>query len=178
MLKHLPLIPIFELTNIIANIIKLGYFPLKWKTAAVIPILKPLKDPTRAYSFRPIALLSILGKVSEKIILKRLYHHVDSINLILPEQHGFSPTRPFDLPPTLESGGSDKVRIQKTKIDWNSIVCEEQTFEEGSCPDIEGTIDAGNIENEVRSNLNSETRFKGEVEVRLKAEEEAKAVED
>ncbi|GFV02224.1 putative RNA-directed DNA polymerase from transposon X-element [Trichonephila clavipes] len=69
----------------------LRYFPLKWKTAAVIPILKPLKDPTRAYSFRPIALLSILGKVSEKIILKRLYHHVDSINLIIPEQHGFRP---------------------------------------------------------------------------------------
>ncbi|GFX21460.1 hypothetical protein TNCV_1398741 [Trichonephila clavipes] len=48
MLKHLPLIPIFELTNIITNIIKLGYFPLKWKTAAVIPILKPGKDPTKS----------------------------------------------------------------------------------------------------------------------------------
>ncbi|GFU62487.1 RNA-directed DNA polymerase from mobile element jockey [Trichonephila clavipes] len=91
MLKHLPLISIFELTNIITNIIKLGYFPLKWKTAAVIPILKPGKDPTKADSFRPIALLSVLGKVFEKIILIRMYHHVDSISLIIPEQHGFRP---------------------------------------------------------------------------------------
>ncbi|GFY09030.1 hypothetical protein TNCV_4662211 [Trichonephila clavipes] len=30
----------------------------------------------------------------------------------------------------------------------NSIVCEVQTFEDDSCPDIEGSIDAGNIENE------------------------------
>ncbi|GFW54569.1 RNA-directed DNA polymerase from mobile element jockey [Trichonephila clavipes] len=91
MLKHLPLISIFELTNIITNIIKLGYFPLKWKTAAVIPILKPEKDTTKADSFRPIALLSVLGKVAEKIILTRMWHHVDSTNLIIPEQHGFRP---------------------------------------------------------------------------------------
>ncbi|GFU75499.1 RNA-directed DNA polymerase from mobile element jockey [Trichonephila clavipes] len=87
MLKHLPLISIFELTNII----KLGYFPLKWKTAAVIPILKPGKDPTKADSFRPIALLPVLGKVAEKILVTRMHRHVDSTNLIIPEQHGFRP---------------------------------------------------------------------------------------
>ncbi|GFS52086.1 putative RNA-directed DNA polymerase from transposon BS [Trichonephila inaurata madagascariensis] len=70
---------------------KLGYFPLQWKTAAVIPTLKPGKDPTRADSFRPIAPLSILGKVAEEIILKRLYSHVNELNLIIPEQHGFRP---------------------------------------------------------------------------------------
>ncbi|GFV96232.1 probable RNA-directed DNA polymerase from transposon X-element [Trichonephila clavipes] len=84
MLKHLPLIPIFELTNIIHNIIKIGYFPIAWKTATVIPILKPEKDPT-------LALLSILSKVAEKIILNRLYHHVDTNNILIPEQHGFRP---------------------------------------------------------------------------------------
>ncbi|GFW68457.1 probable RNA-directed DNA polymerase from transposon X-element [Trichonephila clavipes] len=91
MLKHLPLVPIFELTNIIHNIIKIGYFPIVWKTATVVPILKPGKDPTQAESFRPIALLSILGKVAEKIILKRLYHHVEENNILIPEQHGFRP---------------------------------------------------------------------------------------
>ncbi|GFU60525.1 probable RNA-directed DNA polymerase from transposon X-element [Trichonephila clavipes] len=91
MLKHLPLVPIFELTNIIHNIIKIGYFPIVWKTATVVPILKPGKDPTQAESFRPIALLSILGKVAEKIILKRLYHHVEENNILIPEQRGFRP---------------------------------------------------------------------------------------
>ncbi|GFV84689.1 uncharacterized protein TNCV_4296711 [Trichonephila clavipes] len=47
-----------------------------------------------------------------------------------------------------------------------------------ACLDIEVSIDRGNIGNEVRSNLSSETRLKVEVEDRLKADEEAKAVEE
>ncbi|GFY74443.1 retrovirus-related Pol polyprotein from transposon opus [Trichonephila inaurata madagascariensis] len=48
----------------------------------------------------------------------------------------------------------------ETQLDENkkSIVCEVQTFEEGSCLDIEATTDAVNIGSEVRSNLSSETR--------------------
>ncbi|GFY56301.1 hypothetical protein TNIN_481171 [Trichonephila inaurata madagascariensis] len=40
----------------------------------------------------------------------------------------------------------------------NSIVCEVQAFEEGSCPYIEESTDAVSIENEVRSNLSNENR--------------------
>ncbi|GFY04559.1 hypothetical protein TNCV_4416441 [Trichonephila clavipes] len=47
-----------------------------------------------------------------------------------------------------------------------------------ACLDIEVSTDRGNIGNEVRSNLSSETRLKDEVEDRLKADEEAKAVEE
>ncbi|GFV69713.1 RNA-directed DNA polymerase from mobile element jockey [Trichonephila clavipes] len=113
MLKHLLLVPIFELTNIIHNIIKIGYFPIAWKTATVIPILKPGKDPTQAEGFRPIALLSILGKVAEKIILKRLYHHVDTNNILIPEQHGFRPDlstthQLLRVVETIKSGLKDK----------------------------------------------------------------------
>ncbi|GFV66783.1 probable RNA-directed DNA polymerase from transposon X-element [Trichonephila clavipes] len=116
MLKHLPLVPIFELTNIITNIIKIGYFPIAWKTATVIPILKPGKDPTQAESFRPIALLSILGKVAEKIILTRLYHHVDTKNILIPEQHGFRPDlstthQLLRVVETIKSGLKDKNRL-------------------------------------------------------------------
>ncbi|GFY68428.1 retrovirus-related Pol polyprotein from transposon opus [Trichonephila inaurata madagascariensis] len=48
----------------------------------------------------------------------------------------------------------------ETQLDENKklIVCEVQTFEEGSRLDIEATIDAVNIGSEVRSNLSSETR--------------------
>ncbi|GFY40556.1 hypothetical protein TNIN_427941 [Trichonephila inaurata madagascariensis] len=73
-------------------------------------------------------------------------------------------------------------RKRKEKIELDElkkpIVCEAQTFEESSCPDIEMSTDRGNIGHEVRSNLRSEARFKAEVEVRLKANEEAKAVEE
>ncbi|GFU76544.1 probable RNA-directed DNA polymerase from transposon BS [Trichonephila clavipes] len=78
-----------------------------------IPILKPGKDPTQAESFRPIALLSILGKVAEKIILTRLYQHVDTNNILIPEQHGFRPDlstthQLLRVVETIKSGFNDK----------------------------------------------------------------------
>ncbi|GFW12787.1 hypothetical protein TNCV_3884971 [Trichonephila clavipes] len=51
---------------------KLRYFPNAWKTAVVIPILKPGKNPKLAESHRPISLLPILSKLAEKIISTRL----------------------------------------------------------------------------------------------------------
>ncbi|GFX86936.1 hypothetical protein TNCV_1530251 [Trichonephila clavipes] len=51
---------------------KLRYFPNAWKTAVVIPILKPGKNPKLAESHRPISLLPILSKLAEKIIAARL----------------------------------------------------------------------------------------------------------
>ncbi|GFW53301.1 hypothetical protein TNCV_4075221 [Trichonephila clavipes] len=46
----------------------------------------------------------------------------------------------------------DDIQLDENK---SSIVCEVQTFEEGSCLNIEAMIDAVNIEGEVRSNLSS-----------------------
>ncbi|GFQ92292.1 hypothetical protein TNCT_646041 [Trichonephila clavata] len=47
------------------------------------------------------------------------------------------------------------VQMEEVK---DSTVCEVLTFEESSYSDIEVSTDAVNIENEVRSNLSSETR--------------------
>ncbi|GFT35163.1 probable RNA-directed DNA polymerase from transposon X-element [Trichonephila clavipes] len=65
-LKYIPLITIFKITNIINNMLNLRYFPSAWKTAVLVPILKPGKDPTLAESHRPISLLPILSKLAEK----------------------------------------------------------------------------------------------------------------
>ncbi|GFU93648.1 RNA-directed DNA polymerase from mobile element jockey [Trichonephila clavipes] len=50
MIKNLPLITVFKITNIINNMFKLRNFPNAWKTAVVIPILKPGKNPKLAES--------------------------------------------------------------------------------------------------------------------------------
>ncbi|GFV39436.1 probable RNA-directed DNA polymerase from transposon X-element [Trichonephila clavipes] len=71
MIKNLPLITVFKIANIINNMFKLRYFPNAWKTAVVIPILKPGKIPKLAESYRPISLLPILSKLAEKIISTR-----------------------------------------------------------------------------------------------------------
>ncbi|GFU18063.1 probable RNA-directed DNA polymerase from transposon X-element [Trichonephila clavipes] len=91
MIKNLPLITIFKITNIINNMFNLRYFPNAWKTAVIIPILKPGKDPTRADSHRPISLLPILSKLAEKIISARLNEYLERNNILTPEQHGFRP---------------------------------------------------------------------------------------
>ncbi|GFW21084.1 probable RNA-directed DNA polymerase from transposon X-element [Trichonephila clavipes] len=72
---------------------KLRYFPNAWKTAVVIPILKPGKNPKLADSHRPISLLPILSKLAEKIISarERLNDYLERNNILTPEQHGFHP---------------------------------------------------------------------------------------
>ena len=57
-----------ELLGILNRIWRKGKFPEKWKLAQVIPILKPCKPARDITSYRPIALLSCLSKVMEKMV--------------------------------------------------------------------------------------------------------------
>jgi hypothetical protein len=89
LLKNLPRKGIVYLTYLINACLKLGYFPNSWKKASVVPILKPGKDPSNPSSYRPISLLSSLGKILERVILKRLKKHIVENHLFLDEQFGF-----------------------------------------------------------------------------------------
>ncbi|GFU12842.1 RNA-directed DNA polymerase from mobile element jockey [Trichonephila clavipes] len=66
-----------------------GYFPPAWKHAIITLLPKPGKNAKFATNYRPISLLSTIGKIFEKIILKRLQERADSHNLIPDFQHGF-----------------------------------------------------------------------------------------
>ena len=59
----------------------------KWKKSIIIPILKPGENPKSPSSYRPISLLSCLGKLMEKIIKKKIIN--DTQKIIQPEQCGF-----------------------------------------------------------------------------------------
>ena len=63
--------------------------PAWWKVAKVIGIKKPGKDPSKAESWRPICLLSVLRKIFEKLQLLRLEHWVESAGLLSEGQFGF-----------------------------------------------------------------------------------------
>ncbi|GFX70643.1 RNA-directed DNA polymerase from mobile element jockey [Trichonephila clavipes] len=89
MVENFPISVIFQLTNLINNILNNGHLPQAWKTATVIPILKPGKDPTLAMSHRPISLLPVLSKLAERIILNRLNDHLQNNDISIPRQHGF-----------------------------------------------------------------------------------------
>ncbi|GBM99435.1 putative RNA-directed DNA polymerase from transposon X-element [Araneus ventricosus] len=89
MLKNLPCTMIFELTEIINNILKFNYFPKAWKTAVVVPILKPGRDLTQPENYRPISLLSTLSKLTENFILDKLNDHLAGNKILCPEKFGF-----------------------------------------------------------------------------------------
>ncbi|GFT28704.1 probable RNA-directed DNA polymerase from transposon X-element [Trichonephila clavipes] len=56
----------------------------------IFPINKPGKDPHLASSYRPISLLSTIGKLTESIILHRLKNFINEHNLLNPNQYGFT----------------------------------------------------------------------------------------
>ncbi|GBM90089.1 RNA-directed DNA polymerase from mobile element jockey [Araneus ventricosus] len=71
--------------------LKFRHFSNCWKTARVLPVLKPGKDPTHPVSYRPISLLPTLSKLGEKLILNRNLTHATKLRLPIPEQFGFTP---------------------------------------------------------------------------------------
>ncbi|GBP49895.1 Probable RNA-directed DNA polymerase from transposon X-element [Eumeta japonica] len=67
------------------------YFPPVWKEAEVIGIPEPGKPRNISASYRPISLLSDLGKLYENILKARLSEHLFGKGLIIDEQFGFRP---------------------------------------------------------------------------------------
>ena len=65
-----------------------GVFPTIWKTAHIVPIYKK-GDKSNCSNYRPIALLSCVGKVLEKCIQKRIVEYLNNERLISVSQSGF-----------------------------------------------------------------------------------------
>ena len=64
-----------------------GELPTQWRNAKIIPLKKPNKgDYTVAKAWRPISLLSTLGKTLESVVAKRVSHAVETFGL-LPTNH-------------------------------------------------------------------------------------------
>lgn len=89
LLKKLPFNLIILLTLIFNSCFKIGFFPDAFKRAKVIPISKPGKDPKLCTSYRPISLLSCLGKIFERVISNRIRDFVSCNNILPDEQFGF-----------------------------------------------------------------------------------------
>ncbi|OAQ58910.1 reverse transcriptase [Purpureocillium lilacinum] len=64
-----------------------GVVPDQWRTAKIIPLKKPEKgDYTEAQAWRPISLLSTLGKILEAVVAERISYVVETYGL-LPANH-------------------------------------------------------------------------------------------
>ena len=91
--------------------LKVSYFPKEWKRANVIVINKKgKKNDGNARSYRPISLLSNLGKNFEKLIMGRLNNLSNDKNWISDYQFGFSKNKS-----TVDAADNLVTMIEKNK---------------------------------------------------------------
>jgi hypothetical protein len=53
-----------------------GKYPSSWKIAHVIAILKKKGDASLPSNYRPISLISCVGKIMERVIYKNVYNYL------------------------------------------------------------------------------------------------------
>ena len=70
------------------KIFELGYFPIQWGVATIVPIYKK-GDRDVCDNYRGISLLSVTSKIFSSIINTRLYEWAETNNKINEEQAGF-----------------------------------------------------------------------------------------
>ena len=88
-LKNLPKKALMKLVSIFNAVIRCKFIPSQWKIAEIFVLLKPDKPPAEAASYRPISLLPVIGKLFERLYIKRLNEIVKDKNLIIDAQFGF-----------------------------------------------------------------------------------------
>lgn len=89
MLKELPRKGIVLITYLFNAILRLQYWPTELKTAEIILIQKPGKNPNNVSSYRPISLLSIIAKLLERLLLQRINTDPSTETWIPSHQFGF-----------------------------------------------------------------------------------------
>ncbi len=76
------------LSDIINESFQSGIFPAKMQQAKVIPLFKK-GCPLTASNYRPISLLSVFSKITEKLMYKRLYNFLEEHKILYDLQFGF-----------------------------------------------------------------------------------------
>ena len=76
------------LTEIFSSCVLENLWPSIWKEARVVPVHKK-KSRSDPCNYRPISLLSVVGKVFERIVVETLTHHLDDNTLLSNHQFGF-----------------------------------------------------------------------------------------
>ena len=86
MLLHLGPAAKKKLLQLIDDSWKTRSVPQIWKEAVMVPVHRKGKDKTTAYSHRPISFTHCMGKLTERPIDTRFMQHLETKQLIKPEQ--------------------------------------------------------------------------------------------
>ena len=88
-LKHFTTKAVSFLCVIINRMLQSSIFPSRWKEAEVVMIPKCKIGSNTTRDFRPISLLSCVGKIAEAVVLRRMQFFVESRNIVPDCQFGF-----------------------------------------------------------------------------------------
>ena len=78
------------LSHLFTRSIREGTYPSQWKEAHVVPIHKK-NDKSHKANYRPVSLLSCVGKAMEKIVFQELYKYCEENGLLTWRNSGFKP---------------------------------------------------------------------------------------
>ena len=96
---------------------KSGYVPTQMKVAKVIPLHKE-GDRSSFNNYRPVAIISTVGKVLEKVVHHQLYGYLEANNILTSSQFGFRTHHGVEHPLVLFA---DRVRRALDK--GNNMIC-------------------------------------------------------
>ena len=88
MLKETAEVMAMPLSRLFNRSMEMGCFPDVWKQANVTPVYKKA-DKQIKENYRPISLLSCVGKVMERIVFNELYEYCNVNNLLTWRNSGF-----------------------------------------------------------------------------------------
>ena len=77
------------LVHLVNSVITTGKWPKRWKEILIKPVPKPNKPPLDIASYRPVALLCAVSKLTERVLYDQLLDFVESKGILPKEQHGF-----------------------------------------------------------------------------------------
>jgi ribonuclease HI len=85
------------LLKIYNKCLAIGHFPNCWKSCVIKVIRKAGKtDYRKVNAYRPISLISVFGKIFEKLLINRIVHYLNENKMIDRKQYGFSPQKSTD----------------------------------------------------------------------------------
>ena len=92
LLKHCAMELSGPLCEVFTACLRENKWPSTWKEAQVVPVHKK-NSKTDPSNYRPISLLSVVGKVFEKLVAEAICKHLYENHLLSDKQFGFRPGR-------------------------------------------------------------------------------------
>ena len=78
----------YILSELVNKCLKESCFPYCWKVSSVVPVFKDVGERSAAKNYRPVGLLSVVSKVSEKLLNNRIVNHLQKCGLFSDFQYG------------------------------------------------------------------------------------------